>query len=81
MRGAAAILFGRYPFNANHKGYARKIARADYTFPDDVEVTLLVPCTLLHTFLDVICSVHHSEEGLIIALYLLIPDRLLLAGR
>ena len=33
-----AILFGRYPFNAQDRDYARKIVNADYEVPADVPV-------------------------------------------
>ena len=33
-----AILFGRYPFNAQDRDYARKIVNADYEVPGDVPV-------------------------------------------
>ncbi len=34
-----ALLYGRYPFDASEKHYARKIVRADYTFPEHVPVS------------------------------------------
>ena len=33
-----AILFGRYPFNAQDRDYARKIVNANYDIPADVSV-------------------------------------------
>ena len=34
-----AMLFGRYPFNARERDYAKKIVRAEYVVPDDVPVS------------------------------------------
>ena len=34
-----AILFGRYPFNAKDRDYARKIVNAEYPIPPDVPVS------------------------------------------
>ena len=34
-----AMLFGRYPFNARERDYARKIVSAQYVLPSDVPVS------------------------------------------
>ena len=34
-----AMLFGRYPFNARERDYARKIVAAQYVLPSDVPVS------------------------------------------
>jgi serine/threonine-protein kinase SRK2 len=34
-----AMLFGRYPFNARERDYARKIVAAQYVMPSDVAVS------------------------------------------
>ena len=34
-----AMLFGRYPFNARERDYARKIVSAQYVLPPDVPVS------------------------------------------
>ena len=34
-----ALLYGRYPFNAKEKDYARNIVTANYAMPEDVPVS------------------------------------------
>jgi serine/threonine protein kinase len=34
-----AMLFGRYPFNARERDYAKKIVRAQYVVPEDIPVS------------------------------------------
>lgn len=34
-----AMLFGRYPFNARERDYAKKIVKAEYVLPSDIPVS------------------------------------------
>ncbi len=34
-----AMLFGRYPFNARERDYAKKIVKAQYVVPEDIPVS------------------------------------------